>query len=295
MRVKLTLFLSAWMVFAINKLHAQVLIPGASDYYELGLLFSQYDYKGSARIQGIGSAQISLGGDLSSALSNPAGLGFYNRSEISLTPSINNYTINSNYLNNSIEESQLRFNIDQIGATFHKNFHKETGFISGTFGFSFTKVNEFNNHFSINGMNTLNDILDHFTQDANQINENNWPLFTNMAYNVYLIDQFEDPQTNESFYDRTVQEYPSVDTPVDQFDNITTKGSQNQWSISYGANFQDVLYLGAGLGIQSLRYDIEKYYQENYATGNILQGMDLNENIKNIRKGIINGDTMYAI
>jgi len=115
-----------------------------------------------------------------------------------------------------------------------------------------------------------------------------------MAYNVYLIDQFEDPQTNELFYDRTIQEYPSVDTPVDQLDEITTSGSQNQWSISYGANFQDILYLGAGLGIQSLRYDIEKYYEENYASGNVLMNMSLYENIS-MRGSGVNGTIGFIV
>src|SRR5690606_21811866 len=82
MKAKITLLISAWVCFACVKASAQM-VPGAYDYHELALLFSQYNYKGTARIQGIGGAQVSLGGDLSSALSNPAGLGFYNRSEFS--------------------------------------------------------------------------------------------------------------------------------------------------------------------------------------------------------------------
>jgi hypothetical protein len=59
-------------------------------YYNDALIFSQTNAFGStARIQGIGGAQVSLGGDLSSAGVNPAGLGFYNKSAFSFTPSVN--------------------------------------------------------------------------------------------------------------------------------------------------------------------------------------------------------------
>ena len=44
----------------------------AQGYVESALLFSRTRPGGSARIQGAGGAQIALGGDYSSALSNPA-------------------------------------------------------------------------------------------------------------------------------------------------------------------------------------------------------------------------------
>jgi hypothetical protein len=61
----------------------------AQTYTETALLFSRIRAGGSARIQSMGGAQVSLGGDYSSASSNPAGLGFFNRSEFTVTPAIN--------------------------------------------------------------------------------------------------------------------------------------------------------------------------------------------------------------
>ena len=55
-------------------------------YSESALTFSRTLPAGSARILGMGGAQISLGGDYSSAYSNPAGLGMYNRSEFTISP-----------------------------------------------------------------------------------------------------------------------------------------------------------------------------------------------------------------
>ena len=62
--------------------------PNAFGFYNEALRFSQRSFGGTARIIGLGGAQVSLGGDISSALSNPAGLGFYNKSEVVFSPAI---------------------------------------------------------------------------------------------------------------------------------------------------------------------------------------------------------------
>src|SRR6188768_3271591 len=88
----------------------------AQSYAETALLFSRTSAAGSARIQALGGAQIALGGDYSSALSNPAGLGMYNRSEFTFSPALSFYNIKTTYNtqsdlpNASMEESSTKFN-----------------------------------------------------------------------------------------------------------------------------------------------------------------------------------------
>ena len=60
------ILLSLGGLFVINSSLAQV-TPAT-----LGLLFSQTNYGGTARIRAIGEANTALGGDLSSITSNPA-------------------------------------------------------------------------------------------------------------------------------------------------------------------------------------------------------------------------------
>jgi hypothetical protein len=67
----------------------------AQGFVENALLFSRTKPGGSARIQAMGGAQVALGGDYSSALSNPAGLGMYNRSEVTFSPALNFYNSDS--------------------------------------------------------------------------------------------------------------------------------------------------------------------------------------------------------
>ena len=80
-----------------------------SGFESSALLFSQTTYGGSARVQGLGNAFTSLGGDISSISMNPAGLGFYNRSEISFTPAINFQNMTSNYLKYETTDGKTNF------------------------------------------------------------------------------------------------------------------------------------------------------------------------------------------
>jgi hypothetical protein len=262
---------------------AQV-IPGATDYHELGLLFSQYTYTGSARIAGLAGAQIGLGGDISSALSNPAGLGFYNRSELSLTPAYTTFSHATTYntpapngfLTGDQDNTLGTFGIDNIGIVFHKGRPEiSTGpFRGGAFAISFSKINNFNGEMGFAGTNVSNDIIDNFIQNANAGNFN---VLTNQAYEVYAIDEFVDPNNNQRFFDRTVLEYPTEEYPIQQSEIIRSSGSQSQLSFSYGANFSDKIYIGAGLGLVSLRYNQTKDYLEVYSPGGFMERLQIRE------------------
>src|SRR5688572_28001569 len=78
----------------------------AQGFVENALLFSRTRPGGSARIQAMGGAQTALGGDYSSALANPAGLGMYNRSEITFSPALNFYQTNAEHLGSETTDSK---------------------------------------------------------------------------------------------------------------------------------------------------------------------------------------------
>jgi hypothetical protein len=300
MKTFLTLLLSAGILLIGFPGKAQI-IPGAVTYHEQALMFSNYDYTGSARIHAIGNTQVSLGGDISSALSNPAGLGFYNRSEISITPTVNIFEAGSNYLNQNTSTSTTKFNIDNIGIVFNKikNDYEPGKWRGGSFAISLSKINEFNTETNYAGSNGNNDIIDYYVQDANQqnVDPGELPGATRGAYESYLISEFLDASVDGTdttyfpFYERTFfGEFPSQDFPTNQSETIMTSGSQNQWNFSYGGNYGDVLYFGLTLGVQTLKYDITKTYSEQYpsATNLVVDASLLTENL--LTEGIgVNG------
>ena len=85
----------------------------------LSKLFSQSNPSGTARIQALGGNHAALGADVSSASGNPAGLGFYTRSEFSFTPAFQSTSNGSAYItSNKTTGNSDNFNIANIGVVF---------------------------------------------------------------------------------------------------------------------------------------------------------------------------------
>ena len=299
-KLSFPLLISAGLLLTFGEVYSQY-IPGALGYHEQALMFSKYDLVGSARIQGLGNTQISLGGDVSSALSNPAGLGFYNRSEVSITPSYNIFSSKSNYIGTERNSQLGKFNIDNLGAVFNriKDDAIPGKWRGGSFAISYSKINEFNSDLSYSGSNQNNDILDFYVQEADfqNVDPNLLGGVTYGAFSTFLISDFLDAYisgndtTFAPFYFRTFfGQFPTGENPTLQEELISSTGSQNQWSFSYGGNFDDFLYFGATLGVQSLRYNIVKQYTETYPSrsGRVLENSVLTEDL--LTQGIgVNG------
>jgi hypothetical protein len=239
----------------------------AQSYVESALLFSRTRPGGSARIQGMGGSQIALGGDFSSNLSNPAGLGMYNRSEVTFTPALSFYNTRAQYLGNVDDDSKSTFNIPGLSFVFHLPKEKN-GFLGGSFGISMTRINDFNRSISYHGTNDESSIIDYFIDDAFGSTTDQFDEFTGHQYNTptglayfnYLIGPASiiDPTYPDDEY------FTDVSTIPDQSEVLETKGSSNQWSFSYGGNFKDILFFGGGIGVTSLRYEVLKNYTEEF-------------------------------
>jgi hypothetical protein len=252
-------------------------VSSAQDFVDNALLFSRTRPNGSARIQAIGGAQVSLGGDFSSGLSNPAGLGMYNRSEFTISPGLNFQNATSTYRGVKTDDSKSVFNIPGLSFVYHHETGKESGFLGGSFGVSMTRINDLNRNFRYSGSNNENSLIDYFIDDAfgrdpeDMIWDSSGPgpdffTLTGLAYNSYLI---EDVPQGSSTYKSVLNPLPAepgfpAEVRTEQQQEINeARGAQNQWSFSYGANFDDKLFLGAALGIVSLKYRIQQYFIES--------------------------------
>ncbi|HEX6222890.1 MAG TPA: hypothetical protein VFZ52_00675 [Chryseolinea sp.] len=252
----------------------------AQDFIDNALLFSRPRPSGSARIQALGGSQVSLGGDYSSALSNPAGLGMYNRSEFTLSPGFTTSSFSSDYLGENTDASKSMFNLPGLSFVYHHESEREKGFLGGSFGISMTRTNDLNRQFRYRGTNSENSMIDYFIDDAygldpesmlwreNRPPGDNFSTLTAMAYNNYLIEDFVDG-TGEFAYRSVLSPlppepgFPGETRTVDQEELGESKGAQYQWSISYGANFSDKFFIGAGIGVTSIRYKLSQYFTES--------------------------------
>ena len=248
-------------------------------YYIDALRFSQTNFGGSTRIQSLGGAQVSLGGDLSLALSNPAGLGFYNRSEFSMTPALNFKNTDANYLGSTTTDSRTQFNFNQIGISFDLKPKEESAYKGGAFAITLTRINDFYNNISIEGINEETSIIDSFLEQANgattdQFSGND---LVSLAYFNYLIgpESILVPPGPDDVYFTDVTGIPL------QLESIRTEGAQYQWSFSYGGNVNDLVYFGLGLGIVDLGYRSSRQYSELFVEDplddtNIFEELEIN-------------------
>ena len=226
--------------------------------------------------------KTALGGDVSAISGNPAGLGFYNSSEFSISPGYLFINNTSNYLGTSLQNEHGNFYLANAGAVIHKGPAKQRskGFKGGSFGFGTSRIANFNNTINYQGSNTVEDFIDYAVGAANQQgldgydNPDLLPELPFLAYQTTLIDRFFDsnsPGDTTFFYDRNIYDlfdpnqvaFPSDEFPTVQQEMITTKGGHNQTNFSYGANFADRFYLGAAIGINSMRLDQERIYRES--------------------------------
>lgn len=260
----------------------------AQSFTETALLFSRTEPGGSARIQSMGGSQVALGGDYSSAYSNPAGLGMYNRSEFAFTPAINFSNVSADYLNQNTMASKSTLNIPGLSLSFHNTDVKVKGLQSGTFSISYSRVNDFNRNLIYNGTNKDNSIIDYFIEDATGGTPDQFKkggnLFntpTELAYDNYLIGEkaILDPGNSNKEYFTDVSGIPT------QQEKIETRGAQNQWNFSYGANFNDKVFIGAGIGLASIRYKSNKIYTEDF-TNEPLSDLSLGETLEIRGSGI---------
>src|SRR5665647_3550178 len=70
----------------------------SAQYVDNALLFSEQNYGSTARSKAMGNAFGALGGDFGSLSINPAGIGIYQRGEVSVTLSNINNNTESTYL-----------------------------------------------------------------------------------------------------------------------------------------------------------------------------------------------------
>ncbi|PSL01442.1 OmpP1/FadL family transporter [Cecembia rubra] len=249
---KKALLTTATSLFFMGWAEAQI------GYFEDALRFSQFRSTGSARIMGLGGAQTSLGGDVSNIHTNPAGLGFFRRSEFSFTPSYGTWTTETNYLDQLQQTKTNNFSVPNLSLVISrpKGPLSTSAFKGGTFGISFNRNNLFNTEFGyFSDIPSQSSIQDLFVQRANGTPPNQLTGLTSLAYETFLINPIANNQYSPFV---GIENAPFAD------EQVVSDGRISQTSFSYGANFINKLFIGASLGLTSLVYNSSKDYGEEF-------------------------------
>lgn len=237
----------------------------------------------TARSAAMGGAFTSLGADLSSMSINPAGLGMYQSSEFGFTQAITVSGMNTDRMGNTAvafgqdKSSNTKYNPNNIGLAIHA-FESTGTLTSITVGFGYNKLANFNSlsSFGLAGEGvTIGEVFTNMLYDLqgngisqSQMNSSSRPFENGnipvrdwgavLAYQTEFV-YGEDPNP-EFTLDRSL----SADATVNPYLRTRTRGGIDEYTLSAGFNIKDFLYLGATIGIQSIRYDEKNYYDESY-------------------------------
>jgi hypothetical protein len=235
---------------------------------ETALLFSRINNGGSARVLGMGGANVSLGGDFSSASTNPAGLAMFNRSEITITPGYQTQSNSATYFGANTKASKTNLAIPSLSFVF--NNEKSGRLVNASFAITLTRLNNFNQQLQYEGINRHNSIGDFFANDSFGIDPNTFTpddmSLNRLAYDNYLIDWYYDTNSDVYFYGSAAG--ININDPTDlprltQRETKTYSGAQNQWTAAYAVNVDDKYFLGASLHLRTIRFDAETAYGES--------------------------------
>ncbi|AFL82827.1 long-chain fatty acid transport protein [Belliella baltica DSM 15883] len=232
---------------------------GQTSFVEDAQLFSQFRSTGSARINAIGGAQMSLGGDISNIHSNAAGLGFFRRSEFSITPSFGANQAQSTYLGQRQDDRTPNFSLPNLSLVISrpKGELQPGSFRGGSFGISFNRIADFNNQFGyFSEVQNENSLLDFYINQYTAFGEPPLRATDGLVLDIELV------QGNQASGYIRDPEY-TIGEPFSD-ETIITEGGITQTSFSYGANFENKLFIGAGLGIQSVNFFQNRIYGEEF-------------------------------
>lgn len=255
---------------------------------------SQSDFRGTARFMSMGGAFTALGGDLSSLIQNPAGIGVYRSSEVGVTLDINPQSTSTSPISNLYPYKTTQTpvacnNFGYVGATTLDGAMK-----SFNWGVTFNRTASFERRYR-GSMATLNTSLSNyiadftsgngilqnemlFTDTYNPYLQSDIPWLSTLAYSTYMIT----PEANSDGQYFGMFDQHSEGNAIYE---VKEKGHVDEYNISFGGNVENVVYWGLGIGITDLDYRRYVYYSEEI----------LNAAIQPANSEVINADYTFDL
>ena len=227
------------------------------------LIYSQVYSLGTARNVAMGGAFGAFGADFSTLSINPAGIGMYRSSELSLTPAMNYVVTNSNYLGQNREELVSNFFMSNGGMVFSRNTGKTSGLVNLNFGIGYNREDDYHQKIIMEGTNQNSSYLDYFAFMADGYEPQDlYPFEEGIAWDVFLIDSVIGQPLNYETVLSLWGSEPNSTYGQLQRRTILTKGGKGEYVFSAGGNFGHKFYFGGTFGIHNLNYQQEMDHYE---------------------------------
>lgn len=240
------------------------------------LRYSWQPVNGTARINAVGGAMGSLGGDISATFTNPAGLAMYKTGDFVISPGYSFLNNKGKFRGGNATDSDKYFNLGASGYVGAVEGSRSSQ--SRAFSIAVTRSANFSNSAFYRGQNDFSSYGEQYAAEAagsglsldDILNSNNVSLGTRMAVYSYLIDTATiGANTNPDVLSMAMynQLANGGDFLVNQANRIETSGGITEPAIGYAANSNDKFYIGGSVGIPIVKYNKNTYFREEDATG----------------------------
>lgn len=227
------------------------------------LRFSQNDFFGSARAEGMAGSIGGIGGDFSAVQVNPAGMARFSSSNFSISGHLNYALIEGVYNETTRQLASTSFKIPNVGLVLTTDVSLENnGRLYRQFFMGYTRVRDFNYTKRYEGQN-YNSLLDVFANDGAGIPYDP----DNDVFDIFYERPFTtglglDAQTIG--YDPMTQTYFPYLTEGDMYHErtINTKGRVGDFHLGVSENYMNQIYYGGSVGIRRVTFTEETRHTE---------------------------------
>ncbi|MBR2151229.1 MAG: hemin receptor [Prevotella sp.] len=239
------IFLFAAMVMAAVQIMAQGIVL---DTY-IGAQLATEDLNGTARYVGMGGAMESLGADISTIGTNPAGMGLFRHSQVSGSFGLVTQSDGKTFQ----DGSKTKASFDQIGVVFstRSGMHSYLNF-----GFNFHKNRNFNHVLSVAGQ-----AIDGSSQNRQT---------TIKGIRGDLDTRYGESQVDNLYYKMISEDEGRTLTTYDaqnyHFDRAQT-GYIGEYDFNISGNLNNRVYLGLTMGLKDVHYSSYTEYGEQLLIG----------------------------
>lgn len=231
------------------------------------LRYSRTGIGGSPRFIAMGGAMGALGGDVSCATTNPAGLAIFRKGEIIYSGGlrITRNTTETNGISNKLNDANFVFS--NFGLAFAWHAEKDPT-RRNVFCFSNTQLQNFSNQIQFVNPSTRNTMASDMLNIANSNNNtlsNLNQAYEGLGYNAYLLDY---DSTSGKFFS-----FVDINRNLAQNRSITTSGRANEINISFAQSIDDNFYIGGSVGIPRIKFESTTKHTEADANDSMRVGM----------------------
>lgn len=233
------------------------------------LRYSSTSLMGSARGQAVGGALGALGGEPTAIYVNPASVAFFRTSDFSFSADFQNITNKGTYLGSTGSDNKFVPNISNLTIIFGGKRKKPgSKWENFSFGMGFNRTNNYNERVYYSGINTTSSQSLNYAAEANaaQITDPASQLGDSdpnqllgglahtavPAWRTALIDTFTNAPVGSQFY--STAQATDYSIRVKQENIVENKGSSNEVSFAFGANYNNILYFGGSANIPIVHF-----------------------------------------